>query len=68
MVRANDIYDQAIRQCRSKLRECGRFAGEDFMFLDPLVANEDIAEEDEVEVVDEPPAEGAHVDVGDDPA
>ncbi|KAL0381660.1 UNVERIFIED_CONTAM: hypothetical protein Sangu_0230300 [Sesamum angustifolium] len=66
MVRANDVYDQAIRQCRTKLRESGRFVGEDFTFLDPLVADEDAVEEGEVEVVDEPPAEGACVDVGGD--
>ncbi|KAK4392685.1 hypothetical protein Sango_2046300 [Sesamum angolense] len=66
VARANDIYDQAIRQCRAKLRESGRFVEEDFTFLDPLVADEDVAEEGEVEVVDEPPAEGACVDVGGD--
>ncbi|KAL0446188.1 UNVERIFIED_CONTAM: hypothetical protein Slati_1746700 [Sesamum latifolium] len=27
VARANDIYDEAIRQCRTKLRECGRFEG-----------------------------------------
>ncbi|KAL0444128.1 UNVERIFIED_CONTAM: hypothetical protein Slati_2135500 [Sesamum latifolium] len=66
VARANDIYDEAIRQCRTKLRECGRFEGEDFMFLDPLVADDDGAEEGEVEVVDEPPAAGAQTDVGGD--
>ncbi|KAL0309400.1 UNVERIFIED_CONTAM: hypothetical protein Sradi_5882300 [Sesamum radiatum] len=50
-------------QCRTKLRESGRFTGEDFMFLDPLVADENVDEEGEVEVVDEPPAEGGRVDV-----
>ncbi|KAL0437772.1 UNVERIFIED_CONTAM: hypothetical protein Sradi_0485100 [Sesamum radiatum] len=64
LARANDIYDDAIRQCRTKLRESGRFEGEDFMFLDPLVVDEDSAEEGEVEVLDEPPAEGVQADVG----
>ncbi|KAL0444417.1 UNVERIFIED_CONTAM: hypothetical protein Slati_2164400 [Sesamum latifolium] len=59
-------FMHAIRQCRSKLRECGRFAWEDFIFLDPLVTDEDVAEEGEVEVVDEPSVEGVHVDVGGD--
>ncbi|KAK4407917.1 hypothetical protein Sango_0372700 [Sesamum angolense] len=66
VARANDIYDQAIKRCRIKLRESGRFVREDFTFLDPLVADEDAAEEGEVEVVDEPPAEGACVDIGGD--
>ncbi|KAK4397295.1 hypothetical protein Sango_1566100 [Sesamum angolense] len=57
VARANDIYDQAIRQCRTKLSESGRFTGEDFTFLDPFVADEDVAEESEMEVVDEPPTE-----------
>ncbi|KAL0283577.1 UNVERIFIED_CONTAM: hypothetical protein Sangu_2879800 [Sesamum angustifolium] len=55
-----------MTQCRTKLRESRRFIGEDFMFLDPLVANENVDEEGEVEIVDEPPAEGGHVDVGGD--
>ncbi|KAK4407705.1 LOB domain-containing protein 15 [Sesamum angolense] len=64
VARANGGYDQAIRQCYSKLRESGLFVWEDFMFLDPLMSDEDVVEEGEVEVVDEPPAEGAQVYVG----
>ncbi|KAL0415647.1 UNVERIFIED_CONTAM: hypothetical protein Slati_3396600 [Sesamum latifolium] len=44
--------------------ECGHFAREDFIFLDPPVNDEDVVEESEVKVVDEPPVKGAHVDVG----
>ncbi|KAL0313972.1 UNVERIFIED_CONTAM: hypothetical protein Sangu_2241600 [Sesamum angustifolium] len=46
------------------MRECGRFAREDFMFLDPLVTDKDVVEEGEAEIVDEQLVEGAHVDVG----
>ncbi|KAL0421320.1 UNVERIFIED_CONTAM: hypothetical protein Slati_3154900 [Sesamum latifolium] len=44
--------------------ECGCFMRGGFIFLDPPVIGEDVAEEGKVEVVDELPAEGAHVDVG----
>ncbi|KAL0462097.1 UNVERIFIED_CONTAM: hypothetical protein Slati_0097300 [Sesamum latifolium] len=40
-----DLYDQTIRDCRATLCSTGRFPGEDFLFLDPSVA--DLVESEE---------------------
>ncbi|KAL0378741.1 UNVERIFIED_CONTAM: hypothetical protein Sradi_3179600 [Sesamum radiatum] len=41
-----------IRQCRVILRGCSRFHGDDFMFLNPKVPDDEGDEDREVEVVD----------------
>ncbi|KAL0404172.1 UNVERIFIED_CONTAM: hypothetical protein Sradi_2058000 [Sesamum radiatum] len=39
LAKAEDVYDQTIRECRATLSSSGQFPREDFMFLDPSVAN-----------------------------
>ncbi|KAL0315322.1 UNVERIFIED_CONTAM: hypothetical protein Sradi_5410400 [Sesamum radiatum] len=50
--KANEIYDQMIRQCPTILRGCSHFNNEDFRFLDSKIPNDDGHEDGDVEMVD----------------